>query len=62
MRKRSPRTPVTATPTLAAQHADFTAEGSPPPGLVATAAPVTAGPAPADKPRRATRARRPKPA
>jgi hypothetical protein len=34
-----PRTPKARTPTLAQQQADFTAEGSPPPGNVATSVP-----------------------
>ena len=41
--------PAPVPPTLADQKADFTAEGSPPPGKVATTAPVTpAAAAPAD--------------
>lgn len=40
-------------PTLAEQQADFTAEGSPPPGLVANAPPVLApGPVPTTTPPR----------
>jgi hypothetical protein len=34
--------PETTTPTLAQQQVDFTAEGSPPPGHVATSAPLGA--------------------
>ena len=37
--------PAAVLPTLAQQKADFTAEGSPPPGKVSTEAPVTADPA-----------------
>lgn len=40
MPKRPPA-PVAVLPTLAEQKADFTAEGSPPPGKVATAVPTT---------------------
>lgn len=36
--------PAAVLPTLAQQEADFTAEGSPPPGKVPTQAPVTADP------------------
>lgn len=39
---RTTRPQVSETPTLAQQQADFTAEGSPPPGRVATSVPVTA--------------------
>ena len=40
--RRSPSTssPAREPASLARQQADFTAEGSPPPGMVATAAPV----------------------
>jgi len=56
IRTAPPRTPKTRTPTLAQQQADFTAEGSPPPGQVATAVPVTVDTtpkAPADQPEQA---------
>jgi len=43
--------------TLAQQQADFTAEGSPPPGKVAASTPVTAQ-KPAPTPQRATPARK----
>lgn len=36
-------TPAPVAKTLAEQKSDFTAEGSPPPGNVATATPVVAG-------------------
>ena len=40
MKKKSVEPPApAATPTLTQQKADFTAEGAPPPGKVATAAP-----------------------
>lgn len=39
--KRQPAAPPATTPTpLATQKSDFTAEGSPPPGMVATSEPV----------------------
>jgi hypothetical protein len=40
--KTSPATPAPAPKTLTQQKTDFTAEGSPPPGQVATALPVAA--------------------
>ena len=50
MIRRKPPQPIKAS-TLAQQHADFTAEGSPPPGKVAASEPVlvkkAAMPAPA---------------
>jgi hypothetical protein len=46
MRAAPPRTPKARTPTLAQQQTDFTAEGSPPPGKVATSVPDTARNAP----------------
>jgi catalase len=42
-------TPAPAVPTLADQQADFTAEGSPPPGKVSTSVPVTRSPDPPTK-------------
>ncbi|QTN23416.1 hypothetical protein HZ992_25515 [Rhizobacter sp. AJA081-3] len=50
-------TPVPAPKTLAEQKADFTAEGSPPPGKVATSTPDTAAePGKATPPRKPVRA------
>ena len=60
--------PAPSAPTLADQHAEFTSEGSPPPGHVAAGRPALEtppGPAPAPPPRarlklkRASRARYP---
>lgn len=53
-RTAQPKTPAAGTPpTLAEQHADFTAEGSPLPGLVANAPPMLApGPVPTTTPPR----------
>lgn len=46
MIRRKPTQPIKPG-TLAQQQADFTAEGSPPPGNVAASGPVTARPSPA---------------
>ncbi|HSV46096.1 MAG TPA: hypothetical protein VLJ58_09920 [Ramlibacter sp.] len=46
MIRRKPTQPIKPS-TLAQQQADFTAEGSPPPGNVAASGPVTARPSPA---------------
>jgi len=40
--RRKPTQPIKPS-TLAQQQADFTAEGSPPPGKVAASAPITTG-------------------
>ena len=50
---RRVRTPAPAPASLAQQQSDFTAEGAPPPGLVAQAVPQTPAKKPAKEPAKA---------